>query len=183
MISIEKWGGPPLLSNLNCTKPYYTQPVKHIEKWGGPPPLSYPKCTEPYYTKPLEPIEKYSHIQCKWTPHWAQVYIALLHHRVSLLLINPKCKEPYYTKAVISDWEMRRPSPPKQASIVQSHTTPNQYKHIEKWGGPPPLSWPQVYRAVLHQTIRTYWEMIRHIQCKWTPHWAQVYMSPTTPNQ
>ena len=75
----------------------------------------------------------------------AQVYRALLHKPVEPiekwgdppLLINPTCAESYYTKPV---------EPIKKYAYIQCRWTPN---------------WAQVYRALLHQTSITYWEMRR----------------------
>ena len=71
-------------------------------------------------------------------------------------LINPKCTKPYYTKPV---------------------------EPIEKWGHiqcrypsasmPYPANQPQVYRALLHQTSRTYWEIRRPLLIK--PKCTQPY--------
>ena len=77
--------------------------------------------------------------------NWPQVNRALLHQtsrtywemRRPTLLIEPKCTEPYYTKPV----ELI-----EKYGYTQCRQTPN---------------WAQVYRALLHQTSRTYWEMRR----------------------
>ena len=111
-------------------------------KWQGSPLLIELKHTEAYYTKPVEPIEKWGGPPAKW----AQVYRALLHQnsrtyremrpypvQMNPPLIKPNCTEPSYTKPV---------------------------EPIEKWGGPP-TNQTKVYRALLHQTSRIYWEMRR----------------------
>ena len=90
----------------------------------------------------------------------------------------------------ITYWEMRRPSPTNWPPSVQSPTTPNQYnllrtEAIPSADEPPtsrpyPANQPNVYRALLHQTSITYWEMRPYPVQTDTPQSSPSVQSTTT---
>ena len=103
----------------------------------GPTQVIEPKCTEPYYTKEALPA------------NWPQVYRALLHQTSTTY------------------WEIRpypvqmNPQTGPTQLIEPKCTEPSYTKEAL------PANWPQVYRALLyrallHQTSITYWEMRPH---------------------
>ena len=70
---------------------------------------------------------------------------------------------------------MRRPSPTNWAQVYRAllHQTSITYWEMSR---PPPTNRVQVYRALLHQTSRNYWEMRPYpVQMDTPTDWAQVY--------
>ena len=111
-----------------------------------------------------------------------QVYRSLLHQtsitywemrpypvQMDPPLIEPKCTEHYYTKPVKPIEKWGDPPPLIDPNCTEPYYT-KPVEPIEKWGGPP-TNQTKVYRALLHQTSRTYWEMRRPSPTNW----PQVY--------
>ena len=139
----------PAKSTPSSTEPCYIKTSITYWEMRRLPLLIEGKCTDPYYTmdaltSKLPQVYRALLHQTKITfwemrrlplltePMW---YRALLHQACPPPLGYPKCTEPDYSK---------------------------QVEPIEKWGGPTLLIKVQVYRAILHQTSKVYWEIRRH---------------------
>ena len=154
-----------------------------------------------------------------------QVYWALLHqtsrpywgiHTYPVQMdspIEPKCTKAYNTTTCITYWERRRPSPTNWLHVYRAllHPTSIIYWEIHIY---PVKPWslliePQVYRALLHQTMynllrneealpplidpkctEPYYtkpadpiEEYTHTQCRWMPQLSPSVQRPTTPHQ
>ena len=71
--------------------------------------------------------------------------------RKTFYYLSPSDTESYYTTDAL----------PQCTPSILSPTTPNQYNLLRNEEALPSTNQPQVYRALLHQTSVTYWEMRR----------------------
>ena len=94
--------------------------------------------------------------------------------------MEPKCTEPYYTKPVetIEKWghtQCRWTPLLIEPHMYRAllHQTSRNYWEMRR---PSPTNWAQVYRALLHQTSRIYWKTCTYpLQMDTPTDWAQVY--------
>ena len=62
--------------------------------------------------------------------------------RLSPANSSPSATDPYYTTDAL---------PTRLPQTILSIENTKPVEPIEKWGGPSPVNWPQVYRVLLHQ--------------------------------